>query len=262
MKKNHIILVLAMLLISCVDTVYSQERNPATQFDRTVHVTVHSNALDEDRDLFIYTPEGSSTAQFPVLYILDGHHIEYFTESLAATRTNPHIIVGIPGGRNRNLDMIPVVMPSRPASGGSDKFLEFIVSELQPYIDHRYKTSGENILYGGSNAALFTIYAMLTEPDHFFAYIAASAMIGHCSEYMISKVNQFAPANRLNGKFLYNYYGMKDEYKQVTEYLPDFTHLMSVKLPQLNIATLQLANGIHVPSGVIRDGLNYIYNHK
>jgi predicted alpha/beta superfamily hydrolase len=61
-----------------------------------------------------------------------------------------------------------------PTSGGADRFLDFIQTELIPEIEKRYRTAPYRIFAGRSLGGLLAIHALFTRPDLFNAYIAVS----------------------------------------------------------------------------------------
>ena len=265
--KTFYLYLLLLLMISGTLEAYSQEQTPADKFEQVSARSIHSKTLGEERQLFIYLPdEYSENKNFPVLYLLDGERIDRFTEALQTIKTNPevgpHIIVGIKTVENRNRDMIPVSIKTRPGSGGAAKFLKFFVSELIPYIDQNFNTNGNRILYGASNAGLFTIYAMLEKPESFFAFISSSSMIGHCPDFMYQKLKKLDTPNQFKGKYLYVHYGMKDRFKQVTEFLPEYYENLSTSLNgKLITASKSLPDAGHVPDGGLNEGLIFIYSN-
>jgi predicted alpha/beta superfamily hydrolase len=65
-----------------------------------------------------------------------------------------------------------------PQSGGADQFLAFMKQELFPFIESSYKADGKNrTLMGSSGGGVLTVYTLLTQPDLFTGYIAASPHI-------------------------------------------------------------------------------------
>ncbi len=266
--KNIILLSITVILISASEKLFSQSIFPSDKFDHVSLQLFDSAVLNETRKIFIYVPfENSENLSYPVLYILDGEMIDQYGEALNCVKTNkevgPHIIVGIETVENRDRDMIPVTMVSRPEAGGADKFLQFLVSELRPYIDSNFKTTGESILYGASTAGLFTVYAMLEHSDSFFGYISSSTMIGYCPEYMKNKVFDFKPKSQMRGTYLYIHYGMRDRFKQVVDYLPGYYEFLKEQFGDHLISGLKgLQDKGHVPEGGIEEGLRFIYKYK
>ncbi len=171
--KNHILVIL--LCLSAFSSVYADENVVIGE-----RINLYSNHLKEDRPLLIYLPNGYSSSidkRYPVLYTLDGE--EHFKRVVGtvdwlkySARVIPeHIIVAIPNtGSNRWRDLAP----RRNGSGGVDKFLDFLSSELIPYIDKQYRTHPFRILSGHSLAGLFTIHTLMQRSELFQGYIAIS----------------------------------------------------------------------------------------
>lgn len=252
---------LAFLFLYASLLLWGQQSTPATEFNKVFEKTFYSSILDEKRLLYIHIP--GKKVNYPVLYLLDGQSIELYREALSITlmseKVGPHIIVGIVTSGTRNRDMIPVEVSDRPGSGGAAQFLAFIAEELQPYMDKKFKTSGTNILYGGSNAGLFTVYTMLESPESFLGFISSSTMIGHCQEFMVEKAKNMDP-RRLEGKFLYIHYGMNGEYDRVLNYIPGYYKLLTDRFGgNLTSGFRAEKNGGHVPYGGIANGLDFIY---
>lgn len=258
---------LAIILSFSFFKSYAQNENPADAFENVSKVTIHSEVLNEDRNVFIALPEDyDKQNKFPVLYMLDGEMIFPYSEALESmedAKIGSHIIVGIQTNVNRNRDMIPVAIESRPGSGGAEAFLTFIVAELKPYIDSTYRTSGFDILYGASNAGLFTLFAMLEQPAIFDAYISSSTMIGHCPEYMYQKIDDLESKDQFRDKILYVHWGMKDYFKQATEFIPQYYTVLNNELKDYFIFEIKsIKDGDHVPPGGIHDGLVFIYSNR
>jgi len=267
-STNRIIaVVVSALLFSTSVQVWAQNENPAEAFDNVSKVVIHSAVLGEDRNLFIALPtDYDKEENFPVLYMLDGEMVFPYSEAIETaenTAIGAHIIVGLQTNINRNRDMIPVAIESRPNSGGADVFLKFIIDELKPYIDSKYKTSGFDILYGASNAGLFTLFAMFEQPAIFDAYISSSTMIGHCSEYMYQKIYDLESKDQFKDKMLYVHWGMKDYFKQATEFIPQYYKTLNNELKDYFIFEIKaIKDGGHVPPGGIHDGLSFIYSNR
>ncbi len=119
-------------------------------------ITVHSNVLNEDRAILVRMPAAAQGKKdkYPVLYLADGdahiNEVGAIIDFLASqNRCTPLIVVGIPN-TDRTRDLTPtradqknpqgVIVQAQPTSGGGDKFLEFIQTELFPEIEKRYPT--------------------------------------------------------------------------------------------------------------------------
>ena len=46
-------------------------------------------------------------------------------------------------------------------------------------MDESFRTTGERLLYGRSDSALFALYALIEIPDAFSGYLASSPTVGH-----------------------------------------------------------------------------------
>jgi len=112
--------------------------------------------LNRQRRIWLYLPPGydTSTARYPVLYMLDGQNLfdavyapfgEWqVDEALEQLRqmgyTSGAIIVGIDHGDAHRIDeYAPWVNPSY-GGGEALEFSKFIVNTLKPYVDQHYRT--------------------------------------------------------------------------------------------------------------------------
>ena len=145
-----------------------------------------SKKLAETRRINVYLPEAYAAdklTSFPVMLMLDGGLAEDFLHiaglmqvSVANGTMRPFILVGVENTvRRRDL-----TSPSDnaldksdiPNAGGSARFRQFLVNELLPEIEQRYRTTQERALIGESLAGLFTLETLLHTPDAFQTYIA------------------------------------------------------------------------------------------
>ena len=153
--------------------------------------TVHSHVLNEERTLLVHLPDDyeTSSRKYPVLYVLDGEGTHRFIQSIAAItfysgarRLPTMIVVGILN-TDRTRDITPRKVVQRESSGEGDAFLEFIASELGPYIESKYRAGQYRILFGGSSAGMFTIYTLFSRPESFSAYIASRPALNSVADY-------------------------------------------------------------------------------
>jgi predicted alpha/beta superfamily hydrolase len=155
----------------------------------THHVTIHSNIVGDDYDLYICFPKhyADTLKSFPVLYLIDGQYDfplvdNMYYDQYYDGRVPDLIVVGITwAGQNRNIDSLrlrdytPTTVAMAPQSGGAPKFLAFITKELVPYVEGHYKTDKhDRALMGSSLGGLFTLYAMFHETDFFTRYVLTS----------------------------------------------------------------------------------------
>lgn len=145
-----------------------------------------SKNLAETRRINVYLPEAyaaDKSISFPVMLMLDGGMAEDFLHiaglmqvSVANGTMRPFILVGVENTVRRRDLTSPSdnALDKRdiPNAGGSAQFRQFLVNELLPVIEQRYRTTQERVLIGESLAGLFTLETLLQTPDAFQTYIA------------------------------------------------------------------------------------------
>jgi predicted alpha/beta superfamily hydrolase len=140
--------------------------------------SIQSDVLKQNRKISIFLPEGydAKDSKFPVIYVLDAdgrdQHIVPTARFLFVNGKMPKaIIVGV-FNIDRNHDFLPDSSKSANTGGGADNFVSFFKNELIPYINRNFKTDAFRVLVGHSYGGVFTMHALLTDPDLFDAYIA------------------------------------------------------------------------------------------
>jgi len=259
-KKTVRLITAALILCGALLSATPAGRAPSD-------FTINSRILEEDRSIRVTLPEryGIEETSYPMLILLDAESDDAYRkaavvlERLEAAGEGPGmILIGI---RNtiRNRDMIPAAVAHRPGSGGSEHFLRFIREELLPDIRSRFRTAGPTLLYGASNAGLFTVYAMLESPETFDAAIASSPMIGHCPDLMREKAAAFRRKELPGRRVLYMIYGTQDS-RRVTEYLPDYQAALSAGAPrEFQSETVIVEGEGHVPPDSLIRGLRFVF---
>jgi predicted alpha/beta superfamily hydrolase len=190
----------------------------AQAFDVPARVTIKSGVLGEERVILVRTPPGyeRGNERYPVLYMTDGdEQIAHTISTVAFLARNDRIpemiIVGITNtDRTRDLTPTNASMPLPdgkaqpfPTSGGADKFLKFIETELIPNIESKYRVQPYRIFAGHSFGGLFAIHMMLSRPDLFNAYIAVSPSLFWDNEYELKRAEEFFKSHREWKKTLY-----------------------------------------------------------
>jgi len=228
-------------------------------------INLKSNALNEDRYIYVYTPVGYNTAQdrYPVLYVLDGDDNFFFSIAVAnflsrnglIPRT---IVIGIPN-TNRMRDFTPSVDDQTPNSGGADKFLKFLEEELIPYIDQNYRTHPFRTLYGHSLCGMFSIYTLFTKPNMFNAHIAVSPYLQHDNEFVIKQVESVLEKQSVFNNYLFITVGNEPNYFNS---LDKMCKLLKNHAEQLQWIYYKKENEDHgsVPLKSLYDGLEFIYS--
>jgi predicted alpha/beta superfamily hydrolase len=157
-------------------------------------------AFNHNRTIRVYTPRGyqDATKRYPVLYMHDGqnvfedndaiHGVSLGLREYLDTNEIEIIVVGIDTnteGKARYNEYCPWVdgefsknLLGKPSytGGKGDAYVDFIVSELKPYIDSKYRTLTESTSIGGvSLGGLISTYAASKYPDVFRNVIGISS---------------------------------------------------------------------------------------
>ncbi|MGH8093040.1 MAG: alpha/beta hydrolase [Chthoniobacterales bacterium] len=160
------------------------------------HPQFESRILGNRRDVLVYLPRGYgrfSRRRFPVLYFHDGQNVfdaatsfggvewgvdETVQRLIARYRIEPLIVVAVANsGENRIHEYTPTpgaifesALEEKRSLGLAKEYGRFLIEELKPYIDRKYRTKREaefTGLGGSSMGGLVTLVLGLWFP-HFF----------------------------------------------------------------------------------------------
>lgn len=275
MKINRTILLLSCLLLFFVSSVFSQTgKFPTVQIRGSQVRTLKSNDTGRTYDLYLQSP-GSKPAgkKYPVLFVLDGQwdfklldsvygglHYDGFVPEM--------IIVGITySGENPNydelraMDYTPTPETAHKGSGDAAKFLKFLKTQVFPLVEKDYNADpGKRILMGSSLGGLFTLYAMLTEPDLFYGYVSASPAVTWDKDFSFRHEKEFAENHKdLPARLFISVGGIEDLTEPVKKY---FEVLKKRSYNDLKLETRVLEGERHAgnkPEAFNR-GLRFIFN--
>lgn len=145
-----------------------------------------------DREVIVYLPPGydKSDRRYPVLYMQDGQNLfepgigfsgthwraaETADRLIIQGRIEPLIIVGVHNSPDRLDEYAPIHDASVGAGGRADQYVDFVVDELKPMIDHAYRTRPgrpHTAIGGSSLGAIASLHACMRTP-HVFGKCAA-----------------------------------------------------------------------------------------
>jgi uncharacterized protein len=213
MFKKYVFAAAAGLLLLCASISRAQEP-PSLTFG--VIDRVHSEKLGEDRRLNILLPPGyeKSSERFPVVYVLDGSaHEDYFhvaslIDFLATYGVMPKtIVVGI-SNVDRQRDFTrpskdPKDVESAPTSGGADRFVGFLETELIPYLNSHYRTAGGSTLIGQSLGGLLATQVLLEKPGLFEQYVIVSPSLWWNKEALYQRAGELMKKNQAPNRKVY-----------------------------------------------------------
>lgn len=147
--------------------------------------------LNRKRRVWVYLPPSytNSTQKYPVLYMHDGQNVfddatsfsgEWGVDEAIDTlgsRTKECIVVGIDNGGDQRLSeyspynfRLKLLNSDTNIEAVGDKYVDFLVRTLKPYIDKKYRTlkKRENTFTAGSSmGGLISMYAVLKYPKVF-----------------------------------------------------------------------------------------------
>ncbi len=147
-----------------------------------------SSTYGGTREVNVWLPPGYADGEtaYPVLYLLDGgvqwqdfHHISGLAQlGTVNGTTRDVIVVGVASVDRRNELALPTDNPELvaeyPTQGQSERFRRFLAEEVQPFVERRFRASGETALMGESLAGLFVVETFLKAPEMFDHYVAVS----------------------------------------------------------------------------------------
>lgn len=188
MKK---IIILFSLFISIIGNSQVKKQNETSKpFVLGIIEEINSKILSEKRILNIYLPEGynqNDTIKYPVTYLLDGSADEDFIHVVGLFQFNnfswinrvpKSIVVGIANiDRKRDFTYKTSIEQDKKrylTCGKSANFISFIETELQPFIENKYKTNNSKTIIGQSLGGLLTTEILIKKPKLFNKYIIIS----------------------------------------------------------------------------------------
>jgi enterochelin esterase family protein len=161
---------------------------------------VSSARLDNERDVFVYTPPGyDATQTYPLLVCFDGWG--YVNEAYVPTQTVldnlladgriPPLVAVLPDSLGQETRMRELLL--------DEPFVEFLAEELLPWAHGRWSLTrdpAQTVVAGSSAGGLTAAFAALRRPDLFGLVLSQSGAYGHGS-----LPGEYAAADRLPLRF-------------------------------------------------------------
>ena len=252
---------LLLLLTLATAPLFAQGSSPF------IGLRVDSRILGESRQMIVRLPASYRTGlqSYPVLYMTDGDsnigHTNTIMEFLVREQSMPEmIIVGITN-TDRTRDLTPTRIDLRPTSGGADKFLQFIETELIPTVEKNYRTRPYRILAGHSLGGLFVMHSLFERPTLFNAWISISPVLGWDNNIVNRRAAEFVREHRdVKGKLVMT---IAEEGRELDVQFEQFQSLMRSRKPKnFEVVTQKLGDEDHgtvvLPSHYF--GLRQIFN--
>ena len=273
-------LIFSFILLS-FDLISAQEKNPENKYSKIVpNYTelnhLHSELINDDFFIYVKLPKGykDNAESYPVIYLLDGDIA--FTMAWSTIRYlqfGRHlpdvIIVGIGYGallsseeqNMRERDYTISELERWEGSGGGIKFVEFLETELIPFVDSKYRTDpNRRVLNGFSLGGLVTLYTYLNKNYLFSGYVAGSPYISSDIDYLIELVKKNSNMLVNSNKKIFISYGELEDSERYGAPIKKIVKLLDSN----NIDGVKLRvfeNGTHFtcPSEAMVYGLRYIF---
>lgn len=215
---------------------------------------LESAALERAMNIVVHLPDGyeGGDARYPVLYMVGSEWRSHFALAAATLdmmrdlgQVPAAILVGVdlPEG---NGVLVPRGTP--PDTSATDAHLAFLVDELLPDVERRYRTAPYRMLYGASNSGLFGVYALLSRPEAFDAILASSPMLGWCYDLLEERARKTLAAAKMPPRTLALVYS-DDDYERVIGFVPRLGRTIeSLRPAWLSVVTEVRHNEGHVPT--------------
>jgi predicted alpha/beta superfamily hydrolase len=219
MKTNLLLVFLftGLLILGNFDVAFAQDAK-VSSVTHDKHI-IKSKVLNEERSVLVRVPEGytQGAQKFPVVYMLDGHGsylslMPGMLDHLAWSGQLPEMILVSIQNTDRTRDLTPTKTGQRP-TGGADKFLEFIETEVIPLVEQKYRTQPFRIFAGHSLGGLQVVYSFLSRPELFQAYIAASPVLHWDNNFVIKRAEEVFKQKKAWKKTMFLAIGDEPNYK-------------------------------------------------
>ncbi|CAL2056593.1 alpha/beta hydrolase-fold protein [Tenacibaculum sp. 190524A05c] len=169
---------------------------------------INSKILKEKIEISIYLPENykSTITNYPVLYILDGQR--YFLNGVLyqhtlkwQDKTPDFIVVGIKTNNRQRRKLF---------SRDSKKFIQFLNSELVPYLENNYRTSSKRYLFGWEMAGGLAIEILTSIHNLFSTYFISSPT--HLTDERLQKLSNKLSQDKNPTELIYVTLGSNEDW--------------------------------------------------
>jgi predicted alpha/beta superfamily hydrolase len=214
LKSTKFVITTMLLLISST-IAFGQKLEPKERITEPDH-TITSKILGRDYQLYISFPKNYSTkdtVSYPVLYVLDGEWVFPIIRGTRAILDSEKeledlIIVSISDAdftfryqdyttslstsTDEKVNKRSDVPKGGLISGGADKFLTSMKTEIVPFVDKNYKTNSDRGIFGHSFGGLFAAYCLVNSDGYFTRFGISSPALWWDNEKLLNQaVTQF-----------------------------------------------------------------------
>lgn len=239
----------------------------------------YSETIEDTFYIYVKLPKNyydEQLKQYPAIFLLDGDIS--FPLAWSAVRYLQYeeavpdlIIFGIGYGglmhsnktTKRSRDYTISFSDDAYNSGGGEKFLKYIKSELMTLIDSVYRIDKSNLtLSGHSLGGLFVLYTLFSESGLFKNYISSSPYLIDEFDTIYSLAESYSANNNLRNKSLFISYGSdEDELKYKVPINNIVSKIGSEEANNIRLKFRQFEEGSHftTPAEAISYGLKFFF---
>ena len=169
------------ILFFTTSNAQSKLEQQSTASKQVTTFTIEAPQLQTTKKIWLYLPKdyNSSTKKYPVIYMHDAQNLfddktsyvgEWNIDEKLDSLNAQVIVVGIEHGNEKRLEELTPYKNEKYGGGKADNYLDFIVKNLKPEIDKKYRTkpnAKNTIIIGSSLGGLTSFYAILKYPEVF-----------------------------------------------------------------------------------------------
>jgi len=166
-------------------TASSKKNNSASVNVKIMDTAFYIPQLNRTRRIWLYLPPGyaKSKKKYRVLYMHDGQNlfenktsysgewgVDEYLDSIFKKGEKEVIVVGIDNGLSKRMSEYNPWEFQSFGKGEGDKYVDFLVKTLKPYVDKHYRTLKDKpntFIAGSSMGGLISLYAVLKYPQVF-----------------------------------------------------------------------------------------------
>jgi predicted alpha/beta superfamily hydrolase len=161
----------------------SKKNNSASVNVKIIDTAFYIPQLKRTRRIWLYLPPdyAKSKKKYPVLYMHDGQNlfenktsysgewgVDEYLDSIFKKGKKEVIVVGIDNGLSKRMQEYNPWEFQSFGKGEGDKYVDFLVKTLKPFIDKHYRTLKDKpntFIAGSSMGGLISLYAVLKYPQ-------------------------------------------------------------------------------------------------
>jgi len=267
-RCSLLVIVLAILPAAGAQPVPGLQGLGDTRFHQ-----LDSGILDHGLHVIVGLPDGydaNAGATYPAVYLLDGGELypmlaAYYRYLRWGKEVPDLVLIGISYGSsdfesgNRRSHDYTAPSAQREFWGGAEDFLDFLGTELIPFIEERYRTDpAKRVLFGQSLGGQFVLYTAQTDARIFWGHIASNPALHRNLEYFLDR----RPVTGASRSRLFVGAGSEDE-TQFRDPLERWEAAWSQpgKAPwDLAIRPLPGHSHFSAPPAAFRDGLRWLFS--